>query len=225
MDHEVIGITLYKPKKKKFRIKKFIELVLITWLVFSLKDLFGMVFFRLQSVFGIGNDRSLKKIAASLKIPVTETNNLNSKEFIDRLKGLNIDVIFNQTSQILKKQFLEVPRYCVMNRHMAYLPFYKGAFPVFWQFLHKEKEYGVTIHKIDEGIDTGEILSQEKILIKNGENINSLYKRLFEISPELTIKALDVVKNQESPIENLPGKGSYFSLPQWPDLLKVLFRF
>ncbi|WP_354011347.1 methionyl-tRNA formyltransferase [Endozoicomonas lisbonensis] len=77
-------------------------------------------------------------------------------------------IIVYSMSQLLKKTTLEIPRLGVVNIHPSYLPYYKGANPWFWQYYDMLEEFGVTLHYIDEGMDTGDIIYQEKYPVPLG---------------------------------------------------------
>lgn len=77
------------------------------------------------------------------------------------------------------------------NIHFSLLPKYKGVFTSVWPILNNDKFSGVTLHKIDNGIDTGEIIAQKKFLIKNDETAYSLYHKLIKNGTNLVIKHLE----------------------------------
>ncbi|RKM57885.1 hypothetical protein D6855_12610 [Butyrivibrio sp. CB08] len=111
----------------------------------------------------------LRKYGNENRIPVIATDNMNSSEaehFI-REKGTNL-ICVASACQLLKENIINIPFYGVMNAHGALLPDYRGADPTYWIFLNHEQEGGVTLHYIDIGEDTGDIITQKKFQIPFG---------------------------------------------------------
>ena len=128
-------------------------------------------------------------------IKTFEVENPNSKKFLNELRELNPDVIINQSQSIIKEGLLQVPKIGVINRHNALLPKNRGRLTPFWVLYKGEKETGVSIHFIDEGIDTGEIIVQKKYKVRNNDTFNSLVKRNYEIAGKAMLEALDILES------------------------------
>lgn len=110
---------------------------------------------------------------------------------IKKIKNLKPDLaIIAAYGKILPKEILEIPRLGFINVHPSLLPKYRGASPIQYAILNGEKETGVTIMKIDEEMDHGPVLAYGKWLIANGDNYESLSKKLAELGAELLIKIL-----------------------------------
>jgi len=108
--------------------------------------------------------------------------------------------------QIIPQKTLEAPKYGALNIHPSLLPKYRGAAPVPWTLLNKESETGVTIFKMDSGIDTGPILAQKKTDILPQETSKDLLNRLFKMGTKLLIKILpDYIEHKITPIKQ-PSK-------------------
>ncbi|MCP4992739.1 MAG: hypothetical protein GY934_02975 [Gammaproteobacteria bacterium] len=109
------------------------------------------------------------KIAAERDIPVLYCKNINdarSEAFIRKLApDLLISAYF---SQILKPPIIQLPKMGTLNVHPGWLPAYKGAMAYFWVLRHGEHRAGVTVHWIDNGIDTGVLISRKSFLLKQG---------------------------------------------------------
>ena len=145
--------------------------------------------------------------ARSKDIRTFETKNPNSKEFSDVLRELKPDIIINQSQSIIKEEILRVPKIGVINRHNALLPKNRGRLTPFWVLFKGERETGVTIHFVDKGIDSGNIILQKKYKVKNNDTFNSLVKRNYEIVGKTMLEALDTLES-----------GNYFLLPNDDDL-------
>lgn len=92
--------------------------------------------------------------------------------------------------QILPKEILDIPQYGFINIHPSLLPKYRGASPLQAAILNNESETGVSIMLMDEKMDHGPILAQEKILIKENYNIRNLLDKSFHIGSALLLKIL-----------------------------------
>jgi len=120
---------------------------------------------------------SLEDYAKKLGLQTIVPKSVNTNSFISRLKALEPDIGFSIFSSfIFKNQFIELFPNGLINLHFAPLPKYRGCMPISWAIINGEKNHGVTIHYIDEGIDTGDIISQVNIPIKNDDTALDLYK-------------------------------------------------
>ena len=147
-------------------------------------------------------------------IKTFEVENPNSKKFLNVLRELNPDVIINQSQSIIKEGLIQVPKIGVINRHNALLPKNRGRLTPFWVLYKGEKETGVSIHFIDEGIDSGEIIVQKKYKVKNNDTFNSLVKRNYEIAGKAMLEALDILESGNySLIPNDDGCATYNTTP------------
>tara|TARA_Y100001968_G_C19405022_1_gene743166 strand:- start:547 stop:1434 length:888 start_codon:yes stop_codon:yes gene_type:complete len=118
-------------------------------------------------------------------------NDVNSFEFIEQLKVLNPDIIIVAGfSTILKKDFISIPKIGIINLHAGTLPKYRGGSPLNWQLINGEEYAGLSVILLDQGIDTGNILSEDKIKIEDNDNIKILHQKANNIFPKLTFKAL-----------------------------------
>ena len=95
--------------------------------------------------------------------------------------------------------------------------------PVFWAMLNDEKEVGVSIHKMAEGIDEGEVITQDRIKISHKDSLHDIYKKCFEISPDLVLEAINILEHSKKyRIVNKSRERTYFSFPKKEDIR--LFR-
>ncbi|MDP0589322.1 MAG: formyltransferase family protein [Candidatus Endonucleobacter bathymodioli] len=153
--------------------------------------------------------QTLKSFALTENIPYYFMDNGSDQALEKWAKDINPDVIVVYSmSQLLKKNIFNIPKYGTINLHPALLPSYRGPFPDFWMYYNCEKEGGVTIHYIDEGEDTGDIIYQEKYPIPVGmKSPDMLNLAVGKIGTSLLLKALDNIGNlpkqkqlQQSPI-------------------------
>ena len=123
-------------------------------------------------------------------------------EFINKLKNLSCDLfIVVAYGKILPKEILEIPKYGCWNAHASLLPRWRGAAPIQWSLLEGDKFTGVGIMRMEEGLDTGDVLLEEKIKIDLDDNLISLTEKLSLLSAKLLIRAITIlVKNIENNI-------------------------
>jgi len=138
-------------------------------------------------------------------------NDVNKPLYIKKIKDFKPDIIISSCSVIFKKELLEIPRHGCINRHSSLLPSYGGVYPVFNAIADGKKYVGVTIHKMTEKIDEGDILAQEKICFDK-ETLSEIYERCFNISADLIMTALENLK--KSKIIASKEERSYFSFPK-----------
>jgi methionyl-tRNA formyltransferase len=125
----------------------------------------------------------VKQAALEHSLKVMQPEKVSEHGFLAELKELDPDLIIVVAfGQILKKSLLEMPRWGVINIHASLLPKYRGAAPIQRVILNNESSTGLTIMKMDEGLDTGPILYQKEIPILKDETAGGLHDRLAEKS-------------------------------------------
>jgi len=149
----------------------------------------------------------VKQYAIKNNILVLSPNQIkNDEDFSNQLKELNPDIfIVIAYGKILSKEILNIPKYGCWNAHASLLPRWRGAAPIQRALLSGDKYTGVGIMKMEEGLDTGDILIEEKIKIENNENLQTLKDKLSELSSKLIIKSIDLlnIKNNISELNLL----------------------
>lgn len=122
---------------------------------------------------------------------VLQPERARQPDFIDVLRKLAPDLILVVAyGQILPPAILELPRLGCLNVHLSLLPKYRGAAPIQWVFLNDEKETGVTIMKMDAGLDTGDIIAQRSTPVAPEDDAQSLHDRLARLGPALLLEIL-----------------------------------
>ena len=149
----------------------------------------------------------VKQYAIKNNILVISPNQIkNNEDFLNQLKELMPDIfIVIAYGKILSKEILNIPKYGCWNAHASLLPRWRGAAPIQRALLSGDKYTGVGIMKMEEGLDTGDILIEEKIIIENNENLQTLKDKLSELSSKLIIKSIDLlnIKNNISELNLL----------------------
>ena len=134
----------------------------------------------------------VKKLAISKNIPVFTPEKLMKEKFYEVLKPFEPDVIVVIAyGKILPPEILNIPRLGCINIHLSLLPKYCGAAPIQWALLNNEKKTGVTIMKMNEGLDTGDILMAEELDILDDDDAISLSYALILIGADLLLKVLE----------------------------------
>ena len=124
----------------------------------------------------------VKKRALELAIPVVQPTKLRTGEFAEWLRAQNVDIaLVVAYGRILPKDVLDAPRLGCVNVHASLLPKYRGAAPITWAVVHGEPESGVTLMKMDEGMDTGDMLERFSTPIGADETAGELGERLSAI--------------------------------------------
>ena len=133
----------------------------------------------------------VKQLAVAAGIPVLQPERARNEEFISQLASLHPDLIAVAAfGQILPRTVLELPRFGCINVHTSLLPAYRGAAPIQWAILNDNYETGVTIMKMDVGLDTGDILNQEATPIGAEDNAITLHDRLARMGAELLVRTI-----------------------------------
>lgn len=138
----------------------------------------------------------LNDIAEQHDIPLMKINNINDLEVMNALKELQIDWLFIiGWSQIAKKELLETPTYGCMGMHPTLLPIGRGRAAIPWAIIKGLKETGVTMFKLDEGVDTGDILGQDIITLDEKTTATELYQKVDDMHITLISKYWENIVN------------------------------
>lgn len=138
----------------------------------------------------------VKECAVKHSIPVFQPKTLKSEDVIKQIKDFNADIIIVVAyGKLLPKEILNSAKHGCINVHASLLPQYRGAAPIQYAVLNGDKQTGVTIMQMDEGLDTGDMLFVEKTDIGENETSQELFERLSIIGADALIKALDMIEN------------------------------
>jgi methionyl-tRNA formyltransferase len=133
----------------------------------------------------------VKVAADALRIPVIQPQKLRQSEAMEQLKAWNPHLIVVAAfGQILRPEVLNLPRYGCVNVHASLLPRHRGAAPIQAAILAGDAETGITIMKMDVGLDTGPIIRQRAIPIEAQDTGGSLFEKLAAISGPLLLETL-----------------------------------
>lgn len=128
----------------------------------------------------------VKTIAFELGLPVLQPERCRAPEFLDQLRAQAPELIVVAAyGQLLPRTLLELPRLGCLNVHASLLPKHRGAAPIQWAILDGDAETGVTIMRMDAGLDTGDILAQQSTPIGREDDAQSLHDRLADLGARL----------------------------------------
>ena len=148
----------------------------------------------------------VKEEALMHEIPVYQPKKVkNNPEFMDILKEIAPDIIIVAAfGQLIPKEILELPKFGCINIHASLLPKYRGAAPIQQAVIDGEKESGVTIMQMAEGLDTGDMISKIVIPLSPEETGGSLFGKLAQAGAELLIKTLPSIEQGTAEYEKQP---------------------
>lgn len=133
----------------------------------------------------------VKTLAQELRIPIMQPEKLRSPEAIEQLRAWAPDLIVVAAyGQILKQDVLDLPRCGCLNVHASLLPRWRGAAPIHSAILHGDDKTGVTIMKMDAGLDTGAMLTKKSIRLTQGDTAGSVTEKLSHLGADLLIETL-----------------------------------
>jgi methionyl-tRNA formyltransferase len=153
----------------------------------------------------------VKELAARRGLPVLQPERARDQAFIAELRRLAPDLIaVTAFGQILPQALLDLPRYGCLNLHTSLLPKHRGAAPIQWAILEAQAQTGVTIMKMDAGLDTGPILAQEATPIGPEDDSPTLHDRLGAMGARLLVRTIrNYVAGSITPIPQPPTGSSY----------------
>jgi len=169
--------------------------------------------YSVNAVIGVVQEDEIDRLADQYKIPVLLLDKINSTESVGQLKEFGADLfVLCGYNKILKNSVIEIPPLGTINLHGGKLPEYRGAAPINWQIINGEDTGGCSIIYVDEGIDTGDIISQEIYPIDAEDTHASVLDKTLEVFPRLLVQVLEQVESGTVQAQKQdPLAGSYFS--------------
>jgi len=162
---------------------------------------------------------TVKQLMLAYGLNIIENSELNSNIFLNDVKHYDPDLFISVACPIVfKEDLIMIPKLGSINVHNALLPRYRGMLPSFWQLYCGEREAGITIHKIDKGIDTGDVIVQHSVPIYPQESLDHLITRTKKESARLMVRVIDSFRRGEVQYTKMKGNGSYYSFPSREDV-------
>ena len=128
-------------------------------------------------------------------IDILQPEKLRDESFLKKLESYGADLFIVVAFRMLPEAVWKMPKMGTFNLHASLLPKFRGAAPINWAIIQREKETGVTTFFIDEKIDTGSILLQEKCPIEERETVETLHDKLMEMGSALVVKTVQGLEN------------------------------
>ena len=141
-------------------------------------------------------DPELIKLAEEEAIPIELSKNINSDEFLECIANYEVDLFVSMSfNQIFKERTINYPPLTTINCHAGKLPFYRGRNILNWALINDEKEFGITVHYVDVGIDTGDIILQRTYPISDDDNYATLLELAYVECAEILYDAIKQIQN------------------------------
>ena len=218
--HVFISKTFISPKKIR---KNFRFLILNRYpFCISMRDLFLYCLKRLKysllKLFSSNPKYDLKKFLSSKGMSFSFVDKLNEDNFIDKIKKIDPDIIlFAVFDKIAKKKLIEIPKIGTFNLHLGPLPNYKGGLSAFWLLRFKEKYSGVSLHKVIEGIDEGELIDEIKFPIKTN-SMSELMKENIDYGSSMICSSITkIISKKYKIIDNSKRESNFYLYPKFSD--------
>jgi methionyl-tRNA formyltransferase len=162
---------------------------------------------------------SVAATAAHYGVRRIETHSVNAKPYLEQLRALDLDVIISiNASQVFKSEIIGLPRLGCINVHGALLPRYRGRLPSFWVLANGETETGTTVHFMNESLDDGPILLQERVPIEPTDTQDSLIRKTKMAGARLIVEAIERLEQGTfTTTPNDRSQATYYSFPTRAD--------
>lgn len=181
-------------------------------------------------------DVTLSSYATSYNIDYFKLQNINSPEALEKIAAYYCDLLVSMSfNQIFRNEIINLTPLKIINCHAGKLPFYRGRNILNWVLINDEKEFGITVHYVDEGIDTGDIILQRVFPITDEDDYNSLLELSYtECASILYDTLLKILDNDVTPIPQkvIHPLGSFCGrrsegdeIINWNDSSRNIFNF
>ena len=181
-------------------------------------------------------DSTFSKYCEDNYIDYLKVKNINEKSFFDKLNDYKCDLFVSMSfNQIFKSSLINLPPLKTINCHAGKLPFYRGRNILNWVLINDETEFGITVHYMDEGIDTGDIILQKTYPITDNDNYSTLLETAYRECPRLLYKAINQIRENKIRVvkqKSIHPTGSYCSqrkkgdeIINWNQSSRALFNF
>lgn len=143
---------------------------------------------------------SIRNISIEEMIPYIYFSKQNEIEVSEWIKNARPDlIVISGMSHLLSDKIIKIPDYGVINYHHSYLPDYRGPNPFFWMYYDYVLNPGITVHYVDKGEDTGDIIYQKRVSINEGEGIFSCIDKMDYVGFELIVRAITDIRSGNAP--------------------------
>jgi methionyl-tRNA formyltransferase len=163
--------------------------------------------------------RSIANLARNAGLRVIEAGSVNEEAFLQEARAIDPDVIVSVAApEIFKKPLLSLARLGAINIHSGRLPRYRGMMPTFWQLLHGESHVTVTIHRMVERLDAGEIVSEERFPLEARDSLDRVIVGTKRLGGRMMIRTLLELESLLAKARLPAGEPGYFRFPAPADV-------
>jgi methionyl-tRNA formyltransferase len=157
---------------------------------------------------------SVASAAKYYDVLCSHVDDVNAPEFVERIKSLQTEVILSVSCpQVFRQALISAPTIGCLNLHGANLPAYRGIMPSFWMLANGETQAGVTIFRVNSGIDTGDVVGKRLFPIHPGDTLHSFVIRAKQEACDLALETIGQAQSGRLVCAPLTGEGSYFGWP------------
>lgn len=154
----------------------------------------------------------VKEEAGRLNMPIYQVPDIADGGFIEKLKSFGADFfVVVGFGEILPRKMLDIPRFCCVNIHASLLPKYRGAAPIKWALINGEKKTGVTVIRMNEELDAGDIVLQKEVFVEANDTSQTLDNKLASIGADLLIEALELISKDKASFIAQDGREATFA--------------
>ncbi len=138
----------------------------------------------------------VKECALAHNLPVFQPKKIRESENVEYVRSFNPDIIIVVAfGQILSKDILDMPKYGCVNVHASLLPKYRGSAPIQWAVINGDEVTGVTTMRLDEGVDTGDMIAKRQVRLSEDETGGSLFDKLAVVGAELCVETIKMIED------------------------------
>ena len=226
-----LGSTNYSKEMLLFLIKN----GFIPSIIFYIPEKFKIKIQGVEEEKINSNYADLTQIAKKYNIPYHEVNSVNGKRLQDYkeiIKNLNLDLfLVLGWYYMISKEIRSLAKYGAWGIHASLLPKYAGGAPLVWAMINGEKETGVTLFRMEDGVDDGDIISQKKFSIDFEDTIKDVYDKATITSKDILLNTLKNIENinftpqDKSKIEVFPQRNPSDGMINWYDTALNIYNF
>jgi methionyl-tRNA formyltransferase len=165
-------------------------------------------------------NQTIRALAAPRGMLIVPTQSVNDPSFIQTAAALEPDLLVSVAApEIFRRQLLDVPKLGAINIHSGRLPEYRGMLPSFWQMARKESSVTITVHRMAEKVDAGEILGTQTFPLSARDNLDRVISGTKQEGARLLIRVLQQIRNGTAVARPLDlSRAGYFSFPKASDV-------
>lgn len=217
--HDIVLVVLRKFNEDSMKVNIFIRII-----KYIQENGFPALFYRVFKK-ATNSTLNIKKICLQYNIKCVEEYDVNSMIVANLLSEAKPDVTVLAGSQLVKEHIINKAKLYTINIHRSLLPKYAGLDAIFWALYHDEKEIGATVHTVNTGIDTGDIIVQRIKKVENVDTLESLTDWYYKIAPDLIKDALFKISAPNHKfVKQQTELRSYFSRPSSEQKRELLKR-